>query len=133
MRRRSPTRLRRASACAAAAAAVLLAATPAAAQRLGQGGGADVPVWRVLAALLLCVLLAAGAALALRTRLRGGGPLLQAGQRRLQLVERLRLNQHVDICIVRMGEREFVVAASAQGATLLGPAAAEAEASADPS
>ncbi|HEX8669691.1 MAG TPA: flagellar biosynthetic protein FliO [Allosphingosinicella sp.] len=112
----------RALARAAPAAALLLAAAPAVAQRLGQGGGTEVPVWRVLAALLLCLLLAGGAALALRTRLRGGGPLLQTGQRRLQLVERLRLNQHVDICIVRIREREVVLAASAQGATLLGVA-----------
>ena len=103
--------------------AVVGAAAPAAAQKLGQGGGADVPVWRVLGALLLCLLLAAGAAFALRARLRGGGLVVQGSQRRLQLVERLRLSPQVDLCIVRVGDSEIVLATSAQGATVLSPLA----------
>ena len=120
---------------AALAGAGLAAAAPAAAQSLGQGGGTDVPIWRVLGALLLCLLLAAGAAFALRARMRGGGLIIASTGRRLQLVERVRLNQHADLCIVRMDEREFLVAAGPHALTVLGTptAPAEAPAPADPS
>ena len=110
-------------------------AAPAFAQRLGQAAGTDVPLWRVAAALLICLVLAVVGALALRARLRGGGPvfagakwrlpfqapagLFSAGPRRLQLVETLRLSHQVDICLFRCDERDFLVAATPQGATVL--------------
>ncbi|TMJ18113.1 MAG: hypothetical protein E6G94_00680, partial [Alphaproteobacteria bacterium] len=74
-----------------AALLLLVAASPAAAQTIGQAsGGPDISIWRVLGALLFCLLLAAGAAFALRTRLRGTLPTLKSGApRRMRLVESL--------------------------------------------
>lgn len=108
-------------------------AAPAWAQRLGQATGAETPLWRVAAALLLCLALAVGGALALRIRLRGlarppgaskwwlllpsPSRFLGAGQRRLQLVETLRLSHQVDICLFSCDERHFIVAATPQGVT----------------
>jgi flagellar biogenesis protein FliO len=92
---------------------------PAAAQKLGQGGGTDVSVWRVTGALIFCLLLAAGAAFALRARLRGALPPLRGQGRRLRLVESLRLSHQTDLCLIELDGRELVVASSAHGATLL--------------
>lgn len=107
------------AALAGATLAVSLAPTAAAAQRLGQGGGAEVSWWRVAAALLLCLGLAFGAAIALRRRWRGGGPLFTQGPRRLELVESLRLGHQNDICIVRCDDRNIILAATPQGVTLI--------------
>src|SRR5258706_11729693 len=78
----------------AAVFALLLAeARPTAAQVLGQGGDDTVSMWRVAAALLVCVLLAVGGAFALRARM-GAGALVFAPPpgRRLKLVGTLRLS-----------------------------------------
>lgn len=104
------------------AAGLALIPAVALAQTLGTGGGTELPWWRVVGALSLCLLLAAGAAIALK--LRSGGQIqlftaLSGADRRLQLVETLRLNHQVDICVLRLDQREFVVAASPQGALLL--------------
>jgi hypothetical protein len=97
----------------------LLAAGPAAAQRLGQGGGADIPVWRVLLALLFCLALGGAAILLLRKRYGGARPLAFGRPRRLQLVENLRLSHQVDLCIVRRDGLEYVLAASPHGVVLV--------------
>lgn len=100
--------------------AVLASAGPALAQNLGQAASPDVPVWRVLGALVLCLLLAVGAAFALKTRLRGTAPLFSvAAQRRLQLVETVRLSHQVDVCLLTCDGREIIVAASPHGAVFL--------------
>lgn len=104
-----------------AAAFPLLAAAPALAQRLGQGTGSEVPVWRVLGALALCLALAVGAAYVLRRRLGGSTPLTLGRGRRLQLVETLRLSHQVDICLIACDGAEFLVAAAPQGATTIDP------------
>jgi flagellar biogenesis protein FliO len=98
---------------------LLLGAAPAFAQRLGQGTGTEVPVWRVLGALALCLALAVAAAYVLRRRLGGSLPLNMGRTRRLQLVETLRLSHHIDLCLVSCDGAEFLVAASAQGATTI--------------
>jgi flagellar biogenesis protein FliO len=100
---------------------LLLCAAPAFAQRLGQGTGTEVPVWRVLGALALCLALAVAAAYVLRRRLGGSLPLNIGRTRRLQLVETLRLSHHIDLCLVSCDGAEFLVAASAQGATTIKP------------
>lgn len=92
------------------------------AQTLGTGGGTELPWWRVIGALVFCLLLAAGAAIALK--IRSGGQIqlftaLSGADRRLQLVETLRLNHQIDICVLRLDQREFIVAATPQGALLL--------------
>jgi flagellar biogenesis protein FliO len=98
-------------------AAALLAAAPAAAQRLGQGTGTEVPIWRVLGALLFCLLLAVAAAFFLRRRMSGAMPLGLGGRaRRLQLVETIRLSHQVDLCLVRCDDRELLLAATPHGA-----------------
>lgn len=125
----------RATAAASLAFGLAVRAGPAFAQHLGQAAETGPPVWRVIAALLLCLALAVGAALALRLRLRGSGRAPQGSRwrlplgdpaglfagpsRRLQLVERLRLNHQVDVCLFRCDERHFIVAATPQGATVL--------------
>ncbi len=106
------------------AAFLLLAAAPAFAQRIGQGTGTEVPVWRVLGALALCLALAVAAAYLLKRRLGGSLPLAMGRARRLQLLETLRLSHQVDICLVSCDGAEFLVAASAQGATTINPSLA---------
>jgi flagellar biogenesis protein FliO len=104
------------------------------AQALGQGGGVDVPLWRVAAALVLCIVLAVGAAFALRVKMRGRLPSVRGGsERRMRLVENLRLSHQVDLCLVELDGREIIVAATAQGASLLagGSRTLEPEASAE--
>ena len=92
------------------------------AQTLGKGGGTELPWWRVVGALLFCLLLAAGAAVALKLRTGGRVQLFTAlggDDRRLRLVESIRLSHQVDICVFRFDQREFVVAATPQGALVL--------------
>jgi len=94
-------------------------ASSAWAQTLGQGGGTNLPWWRVIGALILCLGLAIGAAFALKTRLRGAGPVFSSAKRRLQLVETLRLSHQVDICLLTCDDQTLVVAATPQGAVFL--------------
>jgi flagellar biogenesis protein FliO len=91
------------------------------AQTLGQGGDDGVSLWRVIAALLLCIVLGVVAAFVLRTRLGHRAPfsLGRPRMRRLQLVETLRLGHQVDLCIVTCDGHELLVAASAHGTQLL--------------
>ena len=104
----------------------MLAEKAAHAAPLGQVGDDGVAWWRVAAALIFCLLLAVGGALALRARLGGGvgagRPLwLRAAQptRRLELIETLRVKPQVDLLIVRCDGRELLLTASAQGAELI--------------
>jgi flagellar biogenesis protein FliO len=103
------------------AATALMAGAPALAQRLGQGTGGEVPVWRVLGALAFCLALAIGAAFLLRRRL--GGPVRATfgRDRRLQLVESLRLSHQIDLCVISCDGAEFLLAATPHGATLINP------------
>lgn len=112
-------RLRTAAAGIAGAALLALAAAPAWAQRIGQGTGAEVPIWRVLGALALCLALAVAAAYVLRRRMGGSLPLALGRGRRLQLIETLRLSHQVDICLIACDGAEFLVAATPHGATTI--------------
>jgi flagellar biogenesis protein FliO len=89
------------------------------AQTLGAGGGADVPLWRVVGALILCLALAIGGAFALRIKLRGALPGLGTAGRRLRLVESIRLTQQVDVCLLSCDDKEFLIAATPHGALLI--------------
>ena len=106
---------------AAVGAAALLTGAPALAQRLGQGTGTEVPVWRVLGALALCLALAVAAALVLKRRLGGSARVPFGRTRRLQLIESLRLSHQVDLCVVSCDGAEFLLAATPHGATLIKP------------
>ena len=94
----------------------------AVAQTLGQAPTTHLAWWRVAGSFGLCILLAVGGALALRARL--GLPMKGLGhpQRRLRLLETIRLSHQIDLCLVACDGREFMVAATPHGATLLGAA-----------
>jgi len=98
---------------------------PAVAQTLGQGADDGISAWRIVLVLLLCLGLAVFAAFVLKRRMGGAAlPSFFAGagrNRRMQLVETLRLSHQIDLCIVSCDGREMLVAASAQGARLLQP------------
>lgn len=95
------------------------AAAPAFAQRLGQGMGTEVPVWRVILALAFCLALGAAAIFVLRRRFKGARPLAFGRDRRLVLVESLRLGHQVDLCIVSRDGHEYLIAAGPHGAALI--------------
>jgi hypothetical protein len=107
---------------------VLMTSSPALARATYAGGDDGIDWWRVIAALVLCLLLSAGAALLLRSRYAGT---LQAlprwrgvagiGERRLKLVERLRINAQLDLAIIACDGREWLVVAGQQDARLLAP------------
>ena len=110
-------------------------ATVALAQQLGTSAATEVPWWRVVGALTICLLLAVAAAFSLKWKLaKGPSPLpapawasrftesiktLSGDARRLRLVETLRLSHQIDICLIRCEDREYVVAASPQGGYLI--------------
>jgi flagellar biogenesis protein FliO len=99
----------------AAASAALCLAAPASAQTLGQGGGPQVSWVRVVLALLFCLALAVAAALALRYRFRGAVRIAPGADRRLRLVETLRLSHQTDLCLIEVDGRTFLFAATPQG------------------
>lgn len=120
-----------------------IAAGPAISQQLGQAASAGPSPWRVAAALALCLLLAVAGAFALRLRMRGGWSppaglrlalggsptLFGAAGRRLRLIETLRVSPQLEICLFSCDQRQFVIAATPHGATVLtDDAAAGAEA-----
>lgn len=101
---------------------------PALAQTLGQGQGPEIAWWRVVAALLFCLMLGLVAAFALRARMGGAaapsrltfpfGPGLRLpahAERRLKLVESLRLAPQVSVSLVSCDGAEFIVAAAPHG------------------
>ena len=93
---------------------------PALAQQLGQGGaGTEIAWWRLIGAFLICVALAVAGALALKSRMRGGLPKFGVGKRRLQLIDTLRLSHQVDVCLFALDDRDFLIAATPQGAVVL--------------
>jgi hypothetical protein len=108
-----------------------LSAMPAFAQKLGQGADDDVSVWRVLAALLLCMVLAIAGAFMLRSghlRLGAGrglaalfptkcGPAKRG--RRLAVVETVRLGHQAELSIVTCDGEDLLVSSSAQGVALV--------------
>lgn len=100
---------------------LMSASTAAHGQLLGKGDDSGISLWRLIAALLLCLALAVAGAFALKARLGAGfslpGPI--ARRRRMQLVETMRLPNQVNLCIVMCDDRELLVATSARGADLI--------------
>ncbi|WP_425999046.1 hypothetical protein [Caulobacter sp. DWR1-3-2b1] len=119
---------------------VAVQAGPAFGGVLGGAAPSDVPWLRLAAALILCLLLALAGALILRKRLGAGAsaPIklkdllaslgvvtpLAPPQRRLRLVETVRLSHNIDICVMQLDDRDILVAATAQGVVQLVPTAA---------
>ncbi|MBD8679357.1 hypothetical protein [Sphingomonas sp. CFBP 13720] len=93
----------------------VLAAAPV---RLGGGAAFDVSSTRIVGALLLCLMLAALAAVLLK---RGGGRLVPTGRagRRIAVVESRRVSAHADLCLLRCDDREYLVLSSAAGQQVL--------------
>lgn len=113
-------------------ALLLTVAAPALAQpgRLGGGDALDVSLARIVAALVLCVMLAAVAALLLK---RGGGRIdlsaLRAlagprAERRIEVIETRRISPHADLCLLRCGGREFLILCSEAAQQVLRDSAA---------
>lgn len=103
--------------------AYLLSAPLAFAQpgRLGGGGSLNLSLTRIVLSLLLCLMLAALAAFALkrnggRIDLKRLGGLIATlpAQRRIEVVETRRASQYADICLVRCDGREYLVLSSQQ-------------------
>ena len=120
------------------AGAALLATAPAlAAGRLGGGQPLEVSLGRIVAALVICIIIAVLAALLIRQR---AGKIdlyalfgrLQSRPRAIEVVETRRLSPHADICVVRHSGREYLLLLLAGNARILSeePVALQAEAEA---
>lgn len=108
------------------AGTALLAAAPALAggARLGGGQPLDVPVGRIVAALVICIIIAVLAALLIRQRagridLYAFFGRLQSRPRAVEVVETRRLSPHADICVVRHSGREYLLLLLAGDACVL--------------
>ena len=111
--------------CARAATALLAPAmsSPALAQtaHLGGGGELNLSLTRIVSALILCVMVAALAALALKrgggrvdlSRMRGLLSTLPA-KRRIEPIETRRISQYADLCLVRCDGQEYLILSSQQ-------------------
>ncbi len=110
----------------AGAGAALLAAAPALAGggRLGGGQPLEVSLGRIVAALVICIIIAVLAALLIRQR---AGKIdlyavfgrLQSRPRAIEVVETRRLSPHADICVVRHSGREYLLLLLAGDARVL--------------
>ncbi len=90
-------------------------ASAAEGQQLGGAQSVDISLWRVLAALLLCIALVIGAAFALRYRMTGRIDLslgTMASTKRIVLLERLRLGAQAELCLVTIDGQEWLVTAT---------------------
>jgi Na+/citrate or Na+/malate symporter len=108
----------------AALAASWSCAAWANAGRLGRGASPDVSIGRILAALVICVIVAILAALLLRQRgrgidLKGLFGRLEMARRAIQVVETRRISQHADISIIRSGGKEYLLLLQAGSAQVL--------------
>jgi hypothetical protein len=119
------------------AGAALFVSAPALAGggRLGGGQPLEVSLGRIIAALVICIIVAVLAALLIRQR---SGKLdlyaffgrLQTRPRAIEVVETRRLSPHADLCVVRHSGREYLLLLLAGNARILseGPVAEPAEA-----
>jgi flagellar biogenesis protein FliO len=121
MKTRAGPWLRHQSALWCGLIALIMTLAPAAAQTLGQGADDGISIWRVVLALLVCLGLAAAVPFVLKIRMGGTLPFRFATQRnrRLQLIESLRIGHQTDLCVVSMDGRLLLLAVSAKGVDLL--------------
>lgn len=108
---------------------MLAAASPALAQagRLGGGGSVDVSLTRIITALILCLMLAALAALLLKRSggkidvpaLRGLFAQMPVAPRRIQVIETRRVSQYADVCLLRCDGRDYLILSAQQQQTVL--------------
>ncbi len=102
-------------------AMLMVTSQPALAQVIGQGGGVDVSIWRVVLSLMFCLALGAGAVLLLRRHFAPGQSGLRRGtaERRIKLVDQQFLGQQRSICLVEIDGKPFAALFSPQAASLL--------------
>lgn len=133
----------------------LFAAPAAFAQTLGQAKDVDVPWWRLLLALLLCLGLAVAGAYALRLRQTRLGlarsipttgskldanagrnlgllakRLFQAPAGRIKLIQSVRVSPQLDVCLLSCDGKEYLIAATPQSAVVLSQSDVKADAEA---
>jgi hypothetical protein len=96
----------------------------ASAHRLGGGGDVGISLGRIIAALLICIIVAVLAALLLRQRA-GHQDLsrlffrFDLRARAIEVVETRRLSSHADICLVRHGGKDYLLLIMAGAAHVL--------------
>jgi len=118
------TRPRPAAAFCAGAALIAAAPALAAGGRLGGGQPLEVSLGRIVAALVICIIIAVLAVLLIRQRA-GKVDLyalfgrLQTRPRAIEIVETRRLSPHADICVVRHSGREYLLLLLAGNARIL--------------
>lgn len=112
----------------ACAVALLFAASPAMADagRLGGGGALNISLTRIVLALILCLMLAAIAALLIK---RSGGRVDLTAlrrlmvklpvQRRIEVIETRRVSQYADVCLIRCDGQEYLILCAGQQQTVL--------------
>ncbi len=112
--------------CGAAGLLALSAAAPAYAQTLTAAEPSGPSAWRVIGALLLCLVLAAAMIYALRLRYPGAVPLpfslsrlRSRGPRRLEVVEAVRVGAQTEVCLLRCDGRLMLIGSSPTGCVLL--------------
>lgn len=106
--------------CAMLLCAVMLPFDAVIAQQLGQGtDAADLTLWRFLGALVFILLLVGGAWAVVRSR--GGAlPFLQHGDsRRIKILEVQRISPQSQICLIGLDDKEYLLAITSQGATVI--------------
>jgi hypothetical protein len=95
------------------------------AQTLGQGTDDAISLWRVAGALLLCAGFAVAGAFVLKARMGGGAstsmylPFAAKRERRIKLVETLRLGPKAGLSIVACDDRELLVLVSESGSQIV--------------
>ena len=108
------------------AGAAWLAESPAlaGAGRLGGGQPLEVSLGRIVAALVICIIIAVLAVLLIRQRsgkvdLHALFGRLQTRPRAIEVVETRRLSPHADLCVVRHSGREYLLLLLAGNARIL--------------
>jgi flagellar biogenesis protein FliO len=96
-----------------------LLAYPAMAQQLGQGQDPEISFGRVIASVIFILTL--GAAALWIVKLRGGQVQLfsKREDRRLKLLETSRLSPQSSLCLAVLDDKEYLIAITPGGATLL--------------
>lgn len=88
------------------------------AQKLAQGDGVEVSIWRVVISLLFCFALAAGAIFALRRKLPKSRLFNRSETVRLKLVEHISLGPQRGVYLIELDDKEYLALFSQQSATL---------------
>lgn len=88
---------------------------------LGGGAGAAISVWRVIGALVLCLVLGTAAIFMLRRRygFGAGGPLRAPPSRRIRVIEQQGLGPQRSLTLVEIDRRTYAALIAPGGASLV--------------